>query len=48
MGYPSDVSDREWAEIERFFDPEHIGRPRKHPVRSLYNAIRYVERSGCQ
>lgn len=26
MGYPSDVSDREWAEIERFFEPEHIGR----------------------
>ncbi len=48
MGYPSDVSDREWAEIERFFEPEHIGRPRKHCVRSLYNAIRYVERSGCQ
>ncbi|NMQ19163.1 transposase [Candidatus Competibacter phosphatis] len=46
MGYPSDVSDREWAEIERFFEPEHIGRPRKHPVRSLYNVIRYVERSG--
>ena len=48
MGYPSDASDQEWAEIERFFEPEHIGRPRKHPVRSLYNAIRYVERSGCQ
>ena len=48
MGYPSDVSDREWAEIERFFEPEHIGRPRKHPVRSLYNAIRHVERGGCQ
>ncbi len=46
-GYPSDVSDREWAEIERFFEPEHIGRPRKHGVRSLDNAIRYVERGGC-
>ena len=23
MGYPSDVSDREWAEIKRFFEPEH-------------------------
>lgn len=39
MVYPSDVSDREWAEIERFFEPEHIGRPRKHSARSLYNAI---------
>ena len=38
MGYPSHVSDREWAEIERFFEPEHIGRPRKHSARSLYNA----------
>ena len=48
MGYPSDVSDRAWAEIERFFGPEHIGRPRKHRAQSLCNAIRYVERSGCQ
>ena len=48
MRYPSDVSDREWAAIERFFEPEPIGRPRKHPVRNLYNAIRYGERSGCQ
>ena len=37
MRYPSDVSDREWAAIERFFEPEPIGRSRKHRVRSLYN-----------
>ena len=29
MGYSSDVSDREWAEIERFFEPEPIGWSRK-------------------
>jgi transposase len=48
MGYPSDVSDPEWVEIERFFEPEHTGRPRKHAARDVYDAIRYVERSGCQ
>ena len=48
MGYPSDVTDEEWSEIERFFEPEHIGRPRDHEARAVYNALRYVERSGCQ
>jgi transposase len=48
MGYPSDVNGDQWKEIESFFEPEHIGRPRKYPAREIYNAIRYVERSGCQ
>lgn len=48
MCYPSDVSDEQWEEIALFFEPESSGRPRKYSARSLYNAICYVNRSGCQ
>ena len=52
MGTASDGgSDQEWAEIERFFEPESIGRPRKYPseariMRSgTWNAA--VANGGC-
>ena len=48
MPYPSDVNDAEWKEIEVFFKPSRPGRPRKYAMRDIYNAMRYVERSGCQ
>ena len=48
MFYPSDIGDQEWNEISLFFIPDGVGRPRKYSARSIYNAIRYVERSGCQ
>jgi len=48
MSYPSDVTDAEWDEIKDFFTPEHPGRPRKWEMRAIYNAIRYVQRTGCQ
>lgn len=48
MSYPSDVTDAEWDEIKDFFIPAHPGRPPKHDRRALYNAIRYVQRTGCQ
>lgn len=48
MSYPSDVNDNEWLEIQDFFESEHPGRPWKYARRDIYNAIRYVQRSGCQ
>ena len=49
MGYPIDLTDKEWTLLEPFF-PAYMGhcRPRKHSIRSIVNGIRYVLRSGCQ
>jgi transposase len=49
MGYPSDMSDEEWAVLEPYTLPyEGYCRPRRSDMRQILNAIRYVERSGCQ
>lgn len=49
MGYPSDLTDREWDILEPLMPaPKHMGRPRKHDFRSLLNGIFYVDRTGCQ
>lgn len=48
MSSPKDVSDAEWAEIEAYFNPDHPGRPRQNEMRAIYNAIRFVQRTGCQ
>ncbi|GFY79985.1 IS5 family transposase [Trichonephila inaurata madagascariensis] len=46
--YPSDISDKEWKTIEPYFEPKKTGRPRKHSIRTIINAIRYMMRTGCQ
>lgn len=47
-GYPSDLSDAQWALIEPILpEPNGDGRPEKHPRREVVNAILYVVRSGC-
>jgi len=47
-GYPSDLSDAQWALIEPLLpEPSAGGRPEKHPRREIVNAILYVVRSGC-
>jgi putative transposase len=50
--YPSDLTDRQWCNIEPLFPPEErpagrAGRPRTYPVRELVNAIFYLAKSGC-
>jgi putative transposase len=46
--YPSDLSDREWAVLAPFFpEPPTVERPRTHSWRELFNAMRYVARTGC-
>ena len=42
--YPSDLSDREWQLLP---SPKPGGRPIKHSQREVFNAIRYVLRTGC-
>jgi putative transposase len=46
--YPSDLSDDQWAVIEPLIPINTTGRPRKVDMREVFNAILYINRSGCQ
>jgi transposase len=46
-GYPSDVSDEEWAFAVPYLTLMHEAAPqREYPLRSLFNAVRYLARTG--
>jgi len=51
LGYPSDVSDAEWEIIKPLLPAakSETGRGRRRTVdlRGVYNAIRYLTRTGC-
>lgn len=48
-GYPSDLTDAQWALFRQFVpEPKPGGRPVIHDRRDLANAIFYVTRTGCQ
>jgi transposase len=48
-GYPSDVSDAEWEFLLPYLTLMREDAPqREHSLRDLFNAIRYVVRTGCQ
>jgi putative transposase len=48
-GYPSDLTDREWAYVCPYLPPaRHGGRPRTADLRKVMNAILYIASSGCQ
>ncbi len=46
--YPSDVTDEEWAFLLPYLllVREDAGQ-RQYPLRELFNALRYVVRTGC-
>ncbi len=47
-GYPSDLTDAQWALIEGLLpEPSMDGRREKHPRREIVNGMLYVVRSGC-
>jgi transposase len=47
-GYPSDLSDDEWAILEPLIPPgKPGGRPREVEMRAVLNGIFYILRSGC-
>lgn len=48
MNYSSDLSDKQWSIIEPLVTYQGYCRPRKHSMRSILNAIFYLERTGCQ
>ncbi len=46
--YPTDMTDAEWRLLEPHLPaPKATGRPRRHTVREILNAIFYILRSGC-
>jgi transposase len=46
--YPSDVSDEEWSLVVRYLVLIDEEAPqREYPLREMFNALRYVVRSGC-
>ena len=48
--YPSDLTDEQWQKIESAFPAAkggRTGRPRKYPLREIWNAIFYQARTGC-
>jgi transposase len=47
--YDTDLTDREWAVLERLVPPvKGGGRPADHSRREIMNALLYVLRTGCQ
>lgn len=49
MVYPSDLTDKEWLLLNKYFDQKRVfGRPLKHSRRRIVNAVFYVTKSGCQ
>jgi transposase len=48
-GYPSDVSDEEWAFLAPYLTLMHEDAPqRHHPLRELFNGLRFIARTGLQ
>ena len=47
--YSSDLSNAQWAQVERFIPaPKPGGRPAKYDRREIVNALLYIGRTGCQ
>lgn len=46
-GYPSSLTDQEWALVRDLFENTGPGRPPKHSRRTMVDAIAYVVRAGC-
>jgi putative transposase len=47
--YPSDLTDAEWAQLEKLVPvPQRKGLNTHHSRREVLNAILYVDRTGCQ
>jgi putative transposase len=46
--YPSDLTDAQWALVEPLIPPAWPGgRPRKHAMREIIDALFYITREGC-
>lgn len=43
--YPTDLTNSQWKVIKEFLDD---GRKRRYSLRAIFNALLYLDRSGCQ
>ena len=49
LRYDSDLTDKEWSIIEPIFTKAKKGKHlQKHSKRELLNAVRYLNKTGCQ
>ena len=48
MGYPTDLTDKQWSLISEFFAAKKGQHFTKHSKRELVNAVLYRIKSGCQ
>jgi len=47
--YATDLTDRQWEQIAPYLPPaRRRGRPRKYDLREIFNALLYIDRTGCQ
>jgi transposase len=46
MGYCTDLTDKQWQFIEKILDDKK--RKRKYSLRSIFNGIFYLVKTGCQ
>lgn len=42
------LSNKAWNHIKHLFKKRNVGRPRKYPLRNIFDAILYVAKTGCQ
>jgi putative transposase len=48
MGYPSDLTESQYAAVADIFAVGNYGKSREHPVWQLLNAVFYLNKTGCQ
>ena len=48
MGYPTDLTDKQWDLIEHIFRTHKGKHFVEHPKRDLVNAVLYLVKTGCQ
>jgi len=48
MGYPTDLTDKQWSLISEFFKAKKGQHFAKHSKRKLVDAVLYRIKSGCQ
>lgn len=46
--YPSDISNEEWQKLQPLLPISKRGAPRRVNMREIINALRYLNRTGCQ
>jgi transposase len=50
QAYPSDLTDGQWEVVLSLMPAAkngRTGRPRKYPLREIWNALMYIARTGC-